>query len=44
MQKTYHGLISHFSANGIDERVSMLKERAKRVEQMMKAKKEAAEA
>jgi 2-polyprenyl-6-methoxyphenol hydroxylase-like FAD-dependent oxidoreductase len=34
MRKTYHGLIKHFSADGIDERVGKLKQRAKMVEQM----------
>jgi 2-polyprenyl-6-methoxyphenol hydroxylase-like FAD-dependent oxidoreductase len=38
MQKTYHGLVKHFSAAGIDERVEKLKQRAKMVEEMKMAK------
>jgi 2-polyprenyl-6-methoxyphenol hydroxylase-like FAD-dependent oxidoreductase len=34
MDKTFYGLTKHFSADGIDERVGMLKQRAKMVEEM----------
>ncbi|EHK97161.1 putative Tetracycline resistance protein from transposon/Tn4400 [Glarea lozoyensis 74030] len=36
MEKTYHGLVSHFSAGGIDERVGLLKKRARMLEERRK--------